>query len=211
MSLVVADNGVGMPPELVARVFDVFVQGDRGLDRREGGLGVGLTIAKRLVDLQGGTLTAASEGSGLGSRFILGFPLLQNPQLAAPAPPRSRSTSTPQRVLVVDDNRDAAEALAALIGTLGHDVQVLDTGSEALDMSVEWQPDVMLLDIGLPGMDGFEVARRLRTMPELKNMCLIACTGYGSDDDVRLMTEAGFDGHLIKPVGVADLERILLD
>jgi len=89
-------------------------------------------------------------------------------------------------------------------------VHVLDTGGEALDMSVEWQPDVMLLDIGLPGMDGFEVARRLRSMPELKNMCLIACTGYGSDDDVRLMAEAGFDGHLIKPVGVADLERILL-
>ena len=211
MSLVIADDGIGMPPELVARVFEVFVQGDRGLDRREGGLGVGLTIAKRLVDLQGGTLTAASDGPGTGSSFTLGFPLLQNPQMIVPAPPRGRSTSTPQRVLVVDDNRDAAEALAALIDTLGHQVQVLDNGSQALGMSVEWQPDIMLLDIGLPDMDGFEVARRLRTMPELKNMCLIACTGYGSDDDLRLMTEAGFDGHLVKPVGVADLERILLD
>jgi PAS domain S-box-containing protein len=211
MSLVIADDGIGMPPELVARVFDVFVQGDRGLDRREGGLGVGLTIAKRLVDLQGGTLTATSDGPGTGSRFTLGFPLLQNPPMAAPDRPRSRSTSTPQRVLVVDDNRDAAEALAALIDTLGHQVQVLDNGSQALGMSVEWQPDIMLLDIGLPDIDGFEVARRLRTMPELKNMCLIACTGYGGDDDLRLMAEAGFDGHLIKPVGVADLERILLD
>jgi len=211
LSLVISDDGIGMPPELVSRVFDVFVQGDRGLDRREGGLGVGLTIAKRLVDLQGGTLTASSDGPGKGSRFTLGFPLLQNSQMPAPEPLRSRSTSTPQRVLVVDDNRDAAEALAALIGTLGHQVQVLDNGHAALDMSLEWQPDLMLLDIGLPGMDGFEVARRLRTMPELKNMCIIACTGYGSDDDLRAMTEAGFDGHLIKPVGVTDLERILLD
>jgi two-component system CheB/CheR fusion protein len=211
MSLTIADDGIGMPPELVSRVFDVFVQGNRGLDRGEGGLGVGLTIAKRLVDLQGGTLIAASDGPGTGSRFTLGFPLLKNPPVAAPAHPRSRPTSTPQRVLVVDDNRDAAESLAALIGALGHQVQVLDDGSQALAVSAEWRPDVMLLDIGLPGMDGFEVARRLRAMPELSNMCLIACTGYGGDDDLRRMDEAGFDGHLIKPVGVTDLERILLD
>jgi PAS domain S-box-containing protein len=211
MSLTIADDGIGMPPELVSRVFDVFVQGNRGLDRGEGGLGVGLTIAKRLVDLQGGTLTAASDGPGTGSRFTLGFPLLKNPPVAAPAHPRSRSTTTPQRVLVVDDNRDAAESLAALIGALGHQVQVLDDGSQALAVSADWRPDVMLLDIGLPGMDGFEVARRLRAMPELANMCLIACTGYGGDDDLRRMDEAGFDGHLIKPVGVTDLERILLD
>jgi len=211
VSLVIADNGMGMPPELVSRVFDLFVQGDRGLDRREGGLGVGLTIAQRLVHLQGGTLTAASDGPGAGSRFTLGFPLLEHADITAPATASTRSTSTRRRVLVVDDNRDAAEALATLVGTLGHHVQVRDNGSEALDMSVEWKPHVMLLDIGLPDMNGFEVARRLRTMPESKNMCLIACTGYGGDDDRRLMAEAGFDGHLIKPVDMGALEKILLD
>jgi PAS domain S-box-containing protein len=210
LSLVITDDGIGMPPELVSRVFDLFVQGDRGLDRREGGLGVGLTIAKHLVDLQGGTLNAASDGPGMGSRFTLGFPLVERPPVAASSPPRGRSGPTSQRVLVIDDNRDAGEALALLIGTLGHQVRVLEDGTEALGVSAQWRPDVVLLDIGLPGMDGFEIARRLRNMPELKDMWLVACTGYGGDDHRRLMTEAGFDGHLIKPVNVAELERILL-
>jgi two-component system CheB/CheR fusion protein len=135
---------------------------------------------------------------------------VERPEVAASSVPRKRLASASQRVLVVDDNRDAGEALALLIGTLGHQVRVLDDGTEALGVSAQWRPDVMLLDIGLPGMDGFEIARRLRGMPELKDMCLIACTGYGGDDHRRLMTEAGFDGYLIKPVEVAELERILL-
>jgi len=216
VSIVIADDGIGMPPELVPRVFDLFVQGDRGLERREGGLGVGLTIAKRLVDLQGGTLTAASDGLGAGSRFTLGFPLLpgtpdRRPDASRPAPdtPFKDVGASPRRVLVVDDNRDAAEALALLLGALGHEVKVLNDGAEAIALSTHWQPDLMLLDIGLPDIDGFEVARRLRGMPDLNGMRLVACTGYGGDEHRRQMTAAGFDGHLLKPVSVAEIERYL--
>jgi len=206
-SLTIADNGIGMAPELVPRIFDLFVQGDRALDRREGGLGVGLTIAKRLVDLQGGTLTAASEGPDAGSRFTIGLPLAAEPPDAT-APSGDPRAPTARRVLIVDDNRDASEALAALVVTLGHDVRTADNGNEALSAATTWRPDVMLLDIGLPGMDGYEVARRLRENPALDDMQLVACTGYGGEDDLRRMKEAGFDTHLIKPVGIAELETV---
>ena len=206
-SLAIADDGIGMAPDLVPRIFDLFVQGDRALDRREGGLGVGLTIAKRLVDLQGGTLTAASEGLGAGSKFTIGLPLAADPPVAA-APSGDDRASTQRRVLIVDDNRDASEALAALVSALGHDVRTADNGDEALTAAATWRPDVMLLDIGLPDMDGYEVARRLRGDATLDDTHLVACTGYGGEEDLRQMKEAGFDAHLIKPVGIEELERV---
>ena len=213
VSISVADNGIGMAADLLPRVFDLFVQGDRALDRREGGLGVGLTIAKRLVELQGGTLSAGSAGPGLGSRFTLGFASLPpEPDSEQPAPRASVPViARPRRVLIVDDNEDAAEALGTLIGLLGHEATVLHDGFEALDAAAARPPDLMLLDIGLPDMDGFEVARRLRSNPGLKDVRLIACTGYGRDEDVRKMSEAGFDRHLVKPVSAAQLEQLLAD
>jgi two-component system, chemotaxis family, CheB/CheR fusion protein len=212
-SISVADDGVGMSADLVPRVFDLFVQGERTLDRHEGGLGVGLTVAKRLVDLHGGTMSAASAGPGLGSRFTIELPLLDADRvpLDESSAPASASPSRPRRIVVVDDNEDAAEALATLLALLGHEATVLHDGHQALLDAPARRPDVMLLDIGLPGIDGFEVARRVRKMPELDGVRLIACTGYGQIDDLRKMREAGFDRHVVKPVDAAELERVLAD
>ena len=193
------------------RVFDLFVQGERGLDRREGGLGVGLTIAKRLTELQGGTLSAASPGSGLGSRFTIELPLMQPERVERASSDASSSVvmQNPKRVLVVDDNRDAGDSLAALIELLGHQATVLHDGRDALTVALSHAPDLILLDIGLPGMDGYEVARRLRATRETEKIRLIACTGYGREDDVRRINDAGFDGYLVKPVSAAQLEQVL--
>jgi PAS domain S-box-containing protein len=204
----VIDDGIGMTPDLVPRVFDLFVQGNRGLDRRQGGLGIGLTIAKRLVDLQGGTLVASSPGPDLGSRFTLTFPLIAAGRASTASPASDETTVTSsRRVLIVDDNRDAAESLATLIGMLGHEATVVHDGEAALGAAVAQRPDIMLLDIGLPGMDGFDVARRLRELPEMNGMLLVACTGYGRE--LRNVKEAGFDRHLVKPVSAAQLEVLL--
>ncbi len=212
-SIAIIDSGIGMSADLVPRVFDLFVQGERGLDRREGGLGVGLTIAKRLTELQGGTMSAASPGPGLGSRFTIDLPLMR-PEHVPSAPSTStgdKIVANAKRVLIVDDNRDAADSLAALIDLLGHEATVLNDGREALASATARPPDIVLLDIGLPGMDGFEVARRMRDIQEMQNTRLIACTGYGREDDVRRIEEAGFNGHLIKPVSAAQLEKLLAD
>jgi PAS domain S-box-containing protein len=210
-SVTVADDGVGMSADLLPRIFDIFVQGERTLDRSSGGLGVGLTLSKRLAELMGGTLTATSAGPGCGSEFTLAFPLAIPRRMPQRSSRGSESEAQAKHydILVVDDNRDAAEALAALLEILGHRPRVLHDGLEAIESAVRSPPDVMLLDIGLPGMDGIEVARRLREMPELDRIRLIACTGYGCEDDARRIEDAGFDRHLVKPVTVADLERIL--
>jgi PAS domain S-box-containing protein len=210
-SVTIADNGVGMSAHLLPRIFDLFVQGECGLDRGGGGLGIGLTVGKRLAESMGGTLAATSAGPGQGSQFTLAFPLATQLR-ARERPPRERASQPEAKVydvLVVDDNQDAAEALAALLEILGHRSSVLHDGHEALESAARTPPDVILLDIGLPGMDGIEVARRLRGMRELDHTRLIACTGYGREDDARRIEDAGFDRHLVKPVTVADLERVL--
>jgi len=208
--IAVVDNGIGMSADLVPRVFDLFVQGERGLDRREGGLGVGLTIAKRLTELQGGTLAATSPGPGLGSRFTIELPLVRTAhETALPAGAIDGVPVRSKRVLIVDDNRDAADSLAALIELLGHEATVLHDGRDAIAMVAARTPEIILLDIGLPGMDGFEVARRLHGRREMQGVRLIACTGYGREDDLRRIEEAGFDGHLVKPVSAAQLEQVL--
>ncbi|HEY6829496.1 MAG TPA: PAS domain S-box protein, partial [Gemmatimonadaceae bacterium] len=212
-TIAIIDSGIGMSPDLVPRVFDLFVQGERGLDRREGGLGVGLTIAKRLTELQGGAMSAASPGPGLGSRFTIDLPLMrvETATVAEHSDGAGRVVADAKRVLVVDDNRDAADSLAALIDVLGHEATVFNDGRDALAAAAARLPDVVLLDIGLPGMDGFEVARRIRSSPATQGVRLIACTGYGREDDVRRIEEAGFDGYLIKPVSAAQLEKLLAD
>jgi len=213
VSIAVSDTGIGMAADLIPRVFDLFVQGDRGLDRREGGLGVGLTVARRLAELLGGTLTATSAGPGLGSRFMLELPMLHSSEIG-PAVSGTKTEGRParrKRVLIIDDNADVADSLAALVGILGHDVSVLRDGRDALRVAPAAPPDIVLLDIGLPGMDGYEVARRLRGFPELARTRIVACTGYGRDDDVRKIREAGFERHFTKPVGAAQLETLLAD
>ncbi|HKU86539.1 MAG TPA: ATP-binding protein [Casimicrobiaceae bacterium] len=213
VSIVVSDTGIGMAADLVPRIFDLFVQGERGLDRRDGGLGVGLTVARRLTELLGGTLSASSAGPGLGSRFLLELPMLhpgEDEHVATEAQTETRSARR-KRVLIIEDNADVADSLAALIGILGHDVSVLRDGRDALRVAPAAPPDVVLLDIGLPGMDGFEVARRLRSFPELVATRLVACTGYGREEDVRKIREAGFERHFMKPVGAAQLETLLAE
>jgi PAS domain S-box-containing protein len=207
----VRDTGVGIAPELRSRVFDLFVQGQRSLDRVEGGLGIGLTIVKRLVELHDGTVSVDSAGVGQGSEFIVSLPLAARAPAAstalsvtADAPPRARKD-----LLVVDDNRDAANTLAALLETMGHEVRTAYCGSDAISLAVEQPPDAVFLDIGLPGLTGYDVARTLRAAPAMARTRLIAFTGYGHDEDRRRVHEAGFDHHLVKPVAAAELARIV--
>lgn len=201
----VADNGTGIDPELLPRIFDLFVQASRTLDRAHGGLGIGLTVVHRLVKMHDGSIEARSAGLGQGAEFVVHLPVLSAPlpeQATAPAPPpRDKGL----RILIVDDNRDSAESMAMLQEISGHETRVAHHGSEAVSIAADFLPQVVLLDIGLPGMDGFEVARRLRAMPSLGGSFLVALTGYGSDQDRQRTREAGFDEHLVKP---ADLNLL---
>ncbi|MGK4004433.1 PAS domain S-box protein [Sorangium sp. So ce1036] len=210
----VKDTGQGMAPDLVPDVFDLFTQGERLPDRSQGGLGIGLTLVRRLVEMHGGTVHARSEGSGKGSEFSVWLPpaaVLDDargaagPSAAAPAPGRPAAASA-RRILVVDDNADAAESLVMLLEALGHEVRMARDGHEALETVAAFQPELVLLDIGLPGMDGYEVARRLRACPGLAGARLVALTGYGQDEDRRRSREAGFDHHLVKPIS----QKVLL-
>ncbi len=202
----IRDTGIGIPADLLPKVFELFMQGDRSLDRTQGGLGIGLTLVYRLVTLHGGSVEAASEGSGLGSEFIIRLPLLEVPPPAPsrPAQRQERRAGSSRRVLVVDDNRDAAETLELLLQLWGHEVQSAYDGCEALSRFQEFQPDIVLLDIGLPGMNGYEVARQIRSLPEslagYRDVMLVAVTGYGHESDRLQSKEAGFDQHLVKPV-----------
>jgi two-component system CheB/CheR fusion protein len=209
----VRDTGIGIPPEMQARVFDLFMQADRATDRAQGGLGIGLTLVRRLVELHGGRVRVFSPGPGQGSEFTVRLPLAapaaaETPAPAVPAAEPAPSGGRPKRVVVVDDNRDGAESLAMLLRLWGHDVLVAHDGPTALVKVKEERPDVVLLDIGLPGMDGYQVARRLREHGSGRPV-LVALTGFGHEDARRRSREAGFDHHLTKPVDPADLQRLL--
>jgi PAS domain S-box-containing protein len=195
----VTDHGAGIAPDVLPVVFDLFVQSARTLDRAQGGLGIGLSVVKRLVEMHGGRVTARSGGVGQGATFEIRLPLIPMPDAAAEAEPAPRGLP-PRRVLLIDDNEDAAESLALMLGADGHEVRTGFSATDALEMAAAWQPDIMLLDIGLPGLDGYEVARRLRAQPALASMRLVALTGYGQPDDIRRSAAAGFDAHLVKPV-----------
>jgi signal transduction histidine kinase len=202
LSVHVIDNGIGIAPELQAAVFDMFIQADQSLERTQAGLGVGLTLARRLVELHGGTLTAHSEGTGQGSRFEVRLPLVAAP---LPQPPSDVSAAAPavasgHRVLVVDDNRDFAQSLALILRSSGNDVRVAHDGASGLELARGWRPDVAFLDIGLPGLNGYELARRLRADPVTAAVVLVAITGWGQENDRRAAFDAGFDQHLVKPV-----------
>jgi PAS domain S-box-containing protein len=208
----VTDTGVGISPDLLPRIFDLFIQGDRSLDRSRDGLGIGLTLSRRLVELHGGTIEAHSDGLGKGSEFVIRLPIL----LTGASPDEERSLATagsaPRgtlRVLAVDDSEDTAEMMMALLEMDGHEVRTAHSGPAALEAAAIFQPDVVILDIGLPGLDGYQVAQRLRADPALRDVTLIAASGYGQEGDRQRSREAGFDRHLVKPLDPQELRGIL--
>jgi PAS domain S-box-containing protein len=207
----VKDNGVGIPPEQLPGVFNMFTQLKCELEGASGGLGIGLALVRQLVALHGGTVAARSEGAGRGSEFIVRLPLMaEAPQGVEVAPRRPLPAAfVPQRVLVVDDNRDAAETLAMLLRTLGHDVHLAHNGADALARARAVKPEIVLLDLGMPGMDGYEVASRLRRQPWGKAMRVVAMTGWGQESDRARTAASGFDRHLIKPVAFDSLQEVL--
>ena len=206
----VRDTGMGIAPEMLDRVFDLFTRGEASNDPGASGLGIGLTLARRLVELHGGTLEARSEGLGRGSEFIVRLPLLEAPEAPAPLPveepPRPAAG---RRVLVVDDNRDAAATLAALLQLTGNQARVAYDGAEAIAAAAEYWPEVVLLDIGLPKVDGYEVCRAMRAQPGGRERLIVALTGWGQDQDRRRSEQAGFNAHLVKPADYSSLARIL--
>ena len=207
----VSDTGAGIPSEMLEEIFEMFSQVDSSLEREQQGLGIGLTLVKRMVLLHGGSVSAHSEGPGRGSTFVVRLPIASAPtaDAAAPAPaapPPTPSGAGPRRVLVVDDNRDAADAVALLLSLAGHAVEVAYDGPEALLRAPTFRPNVMLLDIGMPGMNGYDVCRSMREQEGGKQVRIVALTGWGNEDDRRRSLEAGFDAHVVKPVD----ERTLL-
>lgn len=208
----VKDTGMGIPADMVPRLFDLFTQSERTLDRSEGGLGIGLTLVRRLTELHGGSVEAQSPGLGKGSEFLVRLPLLapEEKPMEEPARPMANLPPTIQRrVLVVDDNRDSARTLTRLLQMLGHEVAHAHDGNQALEQTAAFQPEIVLLDIGLPGMDGYEVARRIRGEGKYAETVLIALTGYGSPEDRQLSQQAGFHAHLVKPVDLEALRQVL--
>jgi CheY-like chemotaxis protein len=212
----VSDTGMGIAPEMLPRIFEMFVQSKQSLDRMAGGLGLGLTIVRNIVELHGGSVAARSEGRGQGSEMEVRLPslpqqLLDLSTLAGedPKADTSRSRAPGKRVLVVDDNSDAAQTLADILRELGHTTSVAHDGPTALAAAAEFKPHVALLDIGLPVMDGYELARRLREQPELGKTLLFAITGYGQESDRERSRAAGFREHLVKPIDLARLVKLI--
>ena len=204
------DNGIGISADQLTRIFDPFVQVDTAVDRSVGGLGIGLSLVKNIVEMHGGTVGVRSAGLGHGAEFVVTLPLLSavdaalSPDSVAGAPPRASG----HRVLIVDDNRDSADSLATLLALKGNETRVAYSGAEAMAAAESFRPDAMLLDIGLPHMDGYQVARRIRSEPWGKELLLVAITGWGQDEDRVRSREAGFDAHLVKPVELGELSKL---
>jgi CheY-like chemotaxis protein len=201
---------MGISSEMLPRVFELFSQADRSLAHSQGGLGIGLTLVSNLVRLHGGSVQAFSQGQDQGSEFVVRLPILK----ASKADMNDKSSIEapavkPRRILIVDDNVDALITMAMLLRARGHEVQTAQSGEAALASISANDPEIALLDIGLPGMDGYELARRLRAEPASANMILIAVTGYGQDDDRQRTRQAGYDFHFVKPVNLTELEDLL--
>ncbi|HUG93426.1 MAG TPA: ATP-binding protein, partial [Planctomycetaceae bacterium] len=215
----VRDTGVGIAPDQLRRIFDMFVQVDSSLERSVGGLGIGLTLVKSLVELHGGTVEVHSAGIGEGSEFLVRLPIVtETPEPQPPTPAGGEPTAigepaaaTSRRILVVDDNRDSAESLALLLNLSGHETQTAYDGLETIEAASTFRPDVVLLDIGMPRLNGYEAARRIREQPWGQDMLLVALTGWGQEEDRKKSREAGFDGHLVKPVDYDALGKLLAE
>jgi CheY-like chemotaxis protein len=209
----VRDTGVGIPAEMLAQVFDLFTQVTHSLERSQGGLGIGLTLARSLVEMHGGSVRAHSDGPGQGSEFVVRLPVLTELRSESPGPGLNGQLIKPsaRRILVVDDNVDAADSLAVLLRLVGNDVRTAHDGPAALEAARAYRPDVVLLDLGLPRMSGYEVCRRLREGHFANGPLVVALTGYGQDEDRRRTREAGFDRHLVKPVNPDELWEVLTE
>jgi two-component system CheB/CheR fusion protein len=206
--LCVQDTGRGIDPDMLDEIFDMFFQSDSALDHSDGGMGVGLTLVRALAEMHGGTVTAHSEGLGQGSQFVVRLPLTSKPPAKAAVQP-SATARVVNRVLLVEDNADSRDMLRAILTLDGYQVQVAEDGQQGLDAILAQRPDVALIDIGLPGLDGYEVARRVRRQLNRSEVHLVALTGYGQAKDRAAVFEAGFDEHLVKPVNPEELARVL--
>jgi PAS domain S-box-containing protein len=207
----VKDSGVGIAPDMLPKIFEMFTQVDRSLDRSQGGLGIGLTLVQRLVEMHGGSVRAFSDGPRRGSEFVARLPILADETPPASPPTVEPPATTARRVLVVDDNRDSATSLAMLLNLAGNETHVVHDGLAAVEAAATFRPDIVLLDIGLPKLNGYEAARKIREQTWGKSMVLVALTGWGQEEDRRKSTEAGFDGHMVKPVEHAALMQLLAE
>ena len=210
--ITVRDTGIGIAPEMLPMVFDMFIQADRSIERSHGGLGVGLSVARRLVELHGGSIRADSDGPGKGSAFTVRIPVSTAGAESTgdgSRQPGARAAPSPRRVLVADDNRDAAESLAALLRMVGHDVCLAHDGVEAVGIASEYRPQVVVLDIGMPKMNGYETARKIRAEGWARDIVIVALSGWGQEQDKRNSHEAGIDHHLVKPVEPSVLLQLL--
>jgi len=208
----VADTGIGISPEYLPHVFDLFAQGGTGWEQTQGGLGIGLSLVRGLVELHGGSVEARSDGPGKGSEFLVRLPTIAEQPAARPPASEERGNlmqAPAGRILVADDNKDVVESLAMLLRVTGHEVEIAHDGLEAVEVAARFRPDMVLLDIGMPGLDGYAACRRIRQHPWGKNMVIVALTGWGQDGDRRKAEEVGFNGYLVKPVEPSELLRVL--
>jgi two-component system CheB/CheR fusion protein len=205
----VTDDGVGIRPEMLDSVFDLFVQSSATLDRSEGGMGVGLTLVRSLVTMHGGTVSARSEGEGRGSEFVVRLPVTAQTPEELPRGRQRVQWPRGTKILVVEDNADSRQTLCTLLELAGFSCHSAENGAEGLELLKLHRPDIAIIDIGLPGIDGFELARRIRALPDAEQLYLVALTGYGQPSDRALALEAGFDEHLVKPLHPEDLSRLL--
>jgi CheY-like chemotaxis protein len=209
----VKDNGIGISSEMLRSVFELFAQVDRSMERSEGGLGIGLTLAKRLVEMHGGSVEARSDGPGLGSEFIVRLPIATDILVGGPVAASGDAPvpTTTCRILIVDDNYDAANSLGMLLRMLGNEIQTAHDGLEAVRAVAAFHPDVVLMDIGLPKLNGYEAARQIRVEAGGEGPRLIALTGWGQEEDRRRSLEAGFDHHMTKPIDFDKLQELLAE
>lgn len=209
--VVVADTGAGIAPEILPRIFDLFYQGSVTIDRARGGLGVGLTLVKHLTELHGGSVLAASAGRDKGASITLRFPRIEEPAGDAPVGERERERASGRRILVIEDNEDARETLMDFLAMEGNEVHGASDGPSGIEAALRLGPDVAFIDIGLPGCDGYEVAREIHARARAREIVLVALTGYGQPEDRERALRAGFDAHLVKPVSLDRLERVLAE
>jgi CheY-like chemotaxis protein len=206
----IKDNGIGIASDHLTRVFEMFSQVDVSMERSQGGLGIGLTLVKRLIEMHGGSVTANSQGPGTGAEFVVRLPMVFD----ATQRPHSQQDEVPQksslRILIVDDNQDSAQSLAMLLRLLGNDTRTAYDGEQGVELVDVFRPDVVLLDIGLPKLNGYEACQRIRRKPGGESLVLIAVTGWGQEEDRRRAFDAGFDHHLTKPVVPQELMKLLV-
>ncbi|HEV7516913.1 MAG TPA: ATP-binding protein, partial [Thermoanaerobaculia bacterium] len=214
VAVAVRDTGIGIPAGALPDIFDMFSQVDRSIERSTGGLGIGLALVRGLVEMHGGTVEAASAGPGRGSTFTVRLPVLKD-RVESPGTPDEATTPAPpgskRRILVVDDNEDSAASMAMMLQLLGNEVRSAHDGLEAVEVAGQFRPQVILMDIGMPKLNGYEATRRIREQPWGGDVAVIALTGWGQEGDRARSKEAGCDGHLVKPVDLADLEKLLVE